>query len=188
MIWLVVLALMLAAFAVVSWPLLSSAKASEAEEVTTSGEWEDMVDQRNAAYQAIKELDFEHELGNLSQQDYQSLREQYRTRAAGLLRSLDRMIRSRGVKAAATSREGPAERVLQGGAMPAAEGGAPTQLARPAGQTLPCSACGKLVPLGDRFCSSCGAAQARLCPSCGAARPASDTFCGECGAHLESEA
>jgi len=188
MIWLVVLALMLAAFALVSWPLLSSAKASQAEEVTASAEWQDMVDQRNAAYQAIKELEFEHELGNLSQQDYQSLREEYRTRAAGILRSLDRLIRSRQAKTVATSPERPAKGVPQSTAVARAEGGALPQPARPSGPMLPCSACGEVVALGDRFCSNCGAAQARLCPSCGAARPVSDFFCGGCGARLGSEA
>lgn len=45
---------------------------------------------RDAAYAAIKDLEFEYQLGNLSDEDYRQLREEYVERAARALRRLER--------------------------------------------------------------------------------------------------
>ena len=90
MTYLVILALMLTAFAVVSWPLLDSAKGSASQDAEPDAEREELLNERDSMYRAIKELDFDYELGNLSSQDYESLRERYRSRAAAVLSSLDR--------------------------------------------------------------------------------------------------
>lgn len=180
MVYVGVLMLMLAAIAVVVWPLLSAAKAATATDDEVSPELEELVGQRDAAYRAIKELEFEHQLGNLSQKDYQTLRERYRSEAAGILQDLERVRLPQKETVAVTSARPAGARTQS----------SPKATAPPAaaldGRT--CSACGKPAPADDRFCWHCGAALERICPACHALRPSSDVFCGECGARLEGSA
>ena len=179
MIYIAVLMLMLSAIGVVAWPLLNSAKAPIATDGEPRPELEELAGQRDAAYRAIKELEFEYQLGNLSQQDYQTLRERYRSEAAGILRRLEqaRLPRKEAVPVASAS---PA------GAQAQSRKSAPAPAPVVDGRT--CHACGKLAPADDRFCWHCGAALERICPTCHALRPSSDVFCGECGARLEGSA
>jgi len=164
---------MLAAIAVVAWPLLNSAKAPAAADGELSPELEELAGQRDTTYRAIKELEFEHQLGNLSQQDYQALRERYRTEAAGILRQLERARRpEKESVAVSTGSQAPHK-----AAPPPAPATART-----------CRACGNSVPADDRFCWHCGAAVERICPACKTPRPSSDVFCGACGAQLEGSA
>jgi len=164
---------MLAAIAVVAWPLLNSAKTPAVADGELGPELEELAGQRDTAYRAIKELEFEHQLGNLSQQDYQALRERYRTEAAGILRQLERARRPEKETVAV-----PAGSRAQSKAAPAP---APTT-------ARTCRACGNSVPADDRFCWHCGAALERICPACHAPRPPSDVFCGACSAPLEGSA
>ena len=176
MIYMAVLMLMLSAIAVVAWPLLNSAKAPIATDGGPRPELEELAGQRDAAYRAIKELEFEHQLGNLSQQDFQALRERYRTEAAGILRQLERARRpeKETVPVSAGSQAQPQPKA------------APAPASAVGGRT--CPACGKSAPADDRFCWHCGTALERICPACQALRPSSDVFCGECGARLEGSA
>ncbi len=141
MTFLAVLLLMLAAFTVVAWPLIRSARDAR-REVGGTPPWNDLIGRRDAAYRAIKELDFEYQLGNLSEPDYRGLRERYRSEAAATLRELDAVMRGAG--AGEASPGGPAT--------PAAV--APTL---PAQADPPCPSCGKPVEAGDHHCGSCGA-------------------------------
>ena len=172
MIYIPVLMLMLAAIAAVAWPLLNSAKAPAAAQGELSLELEELAGQRDAAYRAIKELEFEHQLGNLSQQDFQALRERYRTEAAGILRQLER------------ARRPEKETVpVSAGSQAQSSKSAPAPASAVGGRT--CPACGKSAPADDRFCWHCGTSLERICPVCQAPRPSSDVFCGACGTRLE---
>ena len=175
MIYVAVLMLMLAAIAVVAWPLLNPAKSPVAADSELSHELDDLANERDTTYRAIKELEFEHQLGNLSQQDYQALRERYRTEAAGILRQLERARRPE-KQTAAVSAGSQAPRQPKAAAPPA------PAMART------CQACGNSAPADDRFCWHCGAALERICPACQTPRPSSDVFCGACGIRLEGSA
>jgi len=100
----VALLMTLAVFALVSYPLLRPGRGEADIVPTDHGGTEDLLAQRDAAYAAIKELEFEFHLGNLSQRDYEELRARYRQRAADILRRLDAAER----EAAAASNEGRA--------------------------------------------------------------------------------
>ncbi len=141
MTFLAVLLLMLAAFTVVGWPLIRSARDAR-REVGGAPPWNDLIGRRDAAYRAIKDLDFEYQLGNLSESDYRGLRERYRSEAAATLRELDAVMRGAG--AGEASPGGPAT--------PAAVAPAVSAQADP-----PCPSCGKPVEAGDHHCGSCGA-------------------------------
>jgi hypothetical protein len=141
MTFLAVLLLMLAAFTVVGWPLIRSARDAR-REVGGPPLWNDLIGRRDAAYRAIKELDFEYQLGNLSESDYRGLRGRYRSEAVATLRELDTVMIGAG--AGDVSPSGPST--------PAAVAPAVSIQAVP-----PCPSCGRSAEAGDRHCGSCGA-------------------------------
>jgi hypothetical protein len=181
MIYVVVLMLILVAISAVAWPLLNPARPSTTADGELSPELEELAGQRDTAYQAIRELEFDHQLGNLSQQDYQALRERYRTEAAGILRQLERA-------------KGPEKEAVAVAARAVSPRVAQARKERKASETAiaadgrACPACGKSVPAADRFCWHCGASLDRTCSVCQTPRPSNDAFCGACGARLESYA
>ena len=170
MTYVAILVLMLAAFSMVGWPLISSSRRATSE-ASGSSPWDDLIGQRDAAYAAIKELDFEYDLGNLSDSDYRDLRDRYRSRAASILQSLETAMGSAGGSKAADVPAAPA---------PAA----PTR-ARP--ETPACPSCGQSREAEALYCWSCGARLDRTCSNCDRAVKAGDRFCVGCGADLEAE-
>lgn len=55
-----------------------------------------LIAQRDSAYDAIRDLDFDFQLGKLSQADYDLLREKYKARAALALQQIDQLAGSTG--------------------------------------------------------------------------------------------
>lgn len=49
----------------------------------------ELEEEKTALYRALRELEFDHEAGHLSDADYEGLRERYETRAAALITDLD---------------------------------------------------------------------------------------------------
>ena len=187
-----------AVFGLVGYPLLRTPHRRAVAGPVDGRRREEILSRRDAAYAAIKELDFEHQLGNLSRQDYEDLRDRYRDRAAGVLQELDALDREE--KAARRqprpdghrgSRGGGAEDEIEqavallrrqwedkGLTSPyAAEGARPS-----AGWS--CPTCHEPVSNGDRFCGNCGTDQLRFCPACAAPREAGQRFCARCGERL----
>jgi hypothetical protein len=162
MIYVVILLVMLVSFTAVGWPLVTNSGGSRRE---SRGVFplERLIGRRDAAYRGIKELEFEYELGNLSEPDYRRLRERYRSEAAATLRELD----------AATA------------SSPASQAAVASADSPQAG--LSCPSCGREVELGDRYCWSCGGQLGRQCANCGALVQAGHQFCGGCGARVREE-
>lgn len=96
------------------------------------------VRERQALYDAIRDLDHDFETGKVSEEDHARLRAELRARAVALL---------------ARARE--AERAARRPA-PAEPGAPPGPEAGPAPPS--CAACGAAPRPGDRFCARCGAA------------------------------
>ena len=91
---------------------------------------EDFEARKNELYTAIKDIDFDYQMGKLSEEDYQELRQKYKAEAVELLKRIDAMRQSRKKR-----RKGKAAK---------------------AGVRF-CSQCGAQVGKNDRFCSECGA-------------------------------
>jgi hypothetical protein len=159
MTYVVILVLMLAAFSIVLWPLLSSVNRLRPETGGNSA-LDEMVSRRDSAYRALKELEFEYQLGNLSDSDYHDLRERYRAKAAVILQELEEAMAATG------------------------DGQAADGAADPDG-SLPCPSCRKPTERSDEYCWSCGATLEGRCPSCARAVSRSDDFCAYCGTRLE---
>jgi len=81
----------LPALAIVLWPLLRGrvdGTTPEAERPRDDRRLE-LEEEKSALYRALRELQFDHEAGHLSDPDYESLRERYETRAATLITEMD---------------------------------------------------------------------------------------------------
>jgi membrane protease subunit (stomatin/prohibitin family) len=50
-----------------------------------------------------------------------------------------------------------------------------------------CIACRSALPVGSRFCPSCGTAQTSRCPACNSPVGAGNVFCASCGARLQAD-
>lgn len=163
--------LMLLGFAVVAYPLMRPAARLVTGGAASEDELEELTRERDSAYAAIKELEFEYQLGNLSPEDFQGLRDQYAERAARALSRLD-AARERAAAAAAVAP-------------------APAPVPVPDIEPLPpgvCPLCRQPVEAEDRFCAECGAMLSRFCRACGAQRDPSETSCARCGAPFEAQA
>jgi cytochrome c-type biogenesis protein CcmH len=88
--------LVLPALALVLWPLLrgrADGAAPVAERPREDRRLE-LEEEKAALYRALRELEFDHEAGHLSDADHGSLRERYETRAAVLITELDALGRA----------------------------------------------------------------------------------------------
>ena len=86
-----IVAFVLPALAIVLWPLFRGRGADPG--LTADRPRDDrrleLEEEKTALYRALRELEFDHEAGHLSDADYEGLRERYETRAAALITDLD---------------------------------------------------------------------------------------------------
>jgi hypothetical protein len=164
----------------VAWPLLMG--NTRAEEFLGTRADESMLQrltaQRDNTYAAMKELEFELAMGNLSQQDFQPVYDRYKRRAVALLKRMDDVGEGR-----ASSKEVLAEidddRSWTEPAVRTAPSSPPSagsdldveqeiesyrsrsrtqEPARPASSGVSCPACGRPSPDPEAvFCGKCGA-------------------------------
>lgn len=137
--------LVLAVAVYVGQPLWSGSRRLAISPSLSARRREELLSQRESTYSAIKELDFEHDIGNMSEEDYRELRDRYRARAISLLQGLDQVEGGQGDLEELIEREVLARRKKQ----------------QPLQETLreaapPCHQCGAPRDVGDRFCSVCG--------------------------------
>jgi len=92
----------------------------------------DLIERKEAIYAAIKDIEFDYQMGKLSEEDFQALRQQYKDEAVGLLKKIDQVQHKPGKKGKAASQK--------------KEEVAPKF----------CSNCGDAVNRGDKFCVNCG--------------------------------
>jgi hypothetical protein len=81
----------IAAAVYVSWPLLVGSRQPETDDQDSERgvALDHLLVQKESIYSALKELEFDHAMGNLSQQDYQELVGRYEDRAIAVLKTID---------------------------------------------------------------------------------------------------
>lgn len=78
---------LLATAAAVAFAILPLVRGTQQAE-RGSTELGELASERDLAIDDIRELDFDHDLGNLSEEDHQALREQSKRRAVDILKKL----------------------------------------------------------------------------------------------------
>jgi len=87
--WVAIAAIGVPALALVLWPLLR-ARSGQAPAVASGPDRRlELAEEKAAAYHALKELQFDHESGSLSDDDFEALRDRYESRAGQVLAELD---------------------------------------------------------------------------------------------------
>jgi hypothetical protein len=114
----------------VAYPLLQ--KRQQRVSFADNHRAEELEARKAEIYAAIKDIDFDFQMGKLSKEDYEQLRSQYKSEAVGLLKRID---------------QAHGKRKDDGGARAGAD--------RP-GSAKFCHQCGQPLSSSDKFCSSCG--------------------------------
>jgi len=134
------LLLVLAAAWWITWPLLSPAGGDAFGSVDSGpgllAERTEIERERDNALAAIREADFDHRLGKLSDADYASLRGDQEERALAAMAAIER----------ATTGGGEPQRVARAAAPKSKQGKSEAAF---------CTGCGKPAR-GARFCAACG--------------------------------
>ena len=90
----------------------------------------DLVERKETIYAAIKDIEFDYQMGKLSEEDFKELRQQYKDEAIGLLKKIDKI---QGKKVKAKHHKKADARSIKY-----------------------CWICGTPVTKGDKFCINCG--------------------------------
>lgn len=148
----------------------------------------ELIAQRDAIYEAIRDADFDRETGKLTGDDHRRMRERLTAEGVRVLQELDELMQYDERQALeqeieheiAALREARAD-VTEG------DRRVPREVPKPAevdGKYVTCHACGERVRAGASFCTHCGASLTPTCPDCGTVVEAGDQFCSSCGAKL----
>ncbi len=111
---------------------------------------------------ALRDLEFDHQVGKITDDDYTNLRATLMLQAAAALEYQDKLDAELDTRL---------EQAIQ---------------LRRANQSKSqvCSHCGSALEPSDRFCRACGQPVESTCPKCGGKLYPTDTFCNRCGARL----
>src|SRR5579884_688981 len=191
MVVVVTLILLALVVAFVGYPLLRPSSPATAEG-PAAGQRDQLLAERENALAALKDLELEHSIGNLSRDDYDALRAAQRRKAVAILRELDEVRDA--VDAPADAPPSPLDNLALDARLEEEIARARRRLesgARDAVEPEPaCPSCGAPHAPSARFCSECGArfdAEALTCPACAAPRSPRDRFCPGCGAAFVEE-
>lgn len=145
--------LVVVVIAFIAYPLFTP---SHAETASAASALDSLIAQRDSVYDAIRDLDFDFQLGKLSQSDYVVLREKYKARAALALQEIDVAVSDDGALDAQIEAQ-----VAQLRTHPNRDGAIEREVARLRETKIKhavsrCGNCGTPCRAGDRFCASCG--------------------------------
>lgn len=171
----VILSLILggAALLAVAYPILLKGRAAPTATLSAQERLEELLAQRDAAYQALRELSFDHRVGKITDEDFVAFEANLKHTAADALRALDEF-----EQAADIDLDAYLERTISARKAALSAGG------------HRCPQCGQPAAAGDKFCTACGAAltvpaasgaAGVACRHCGNPLAAGDRFCAACG-------
>jgi len=139
--------IIVAVIAAVAYPLVFAPRGKMYHD---SNALDALTAQRESAYDALRDLDFDYQLGKLSQSDYAALREKYKTRAALILQQIDAT--GNGTDADAKIERQIAEMRRTKDDVIESE----IARRRAAKSKSFCAHCGMPYRAGDKFCVKCG--------------------------------
>lgn len=126
---------------IVGYPLVNAQRYQYAEAGLNGDDaFEHLASARNSVFEAIRDLEFDHATGKLSDADYQGMRARYDAKAAEVLQKMDAL---------------GAARTKRSSAKVEGTGVKPQTRVSNANRSF-CSHCGARVEATDRFCPTCG--------------------------------
>ncbi len=136
----------------VSYPLLRSKRLENHVPQSREGL---LQEQKEDVYAAIKEMDFDFEMGKISEDDYQKLRNQYKAKVLGIIKEIDTVDHQGEIETQQDEIETMIEREVQQlrakkKAVQIPDNG------KPVGQFNFCPQCGEKVIPNSNFCQNCG--------------------------------
>lgn len=159
--------LVIGIIAFIAYPLFNSPRGKFTE---SENEWDALMAQRDATYDALRDLDFDFQLGKLSKVDYDALRDKYKARAAYILQQIDALT---GTRVGTNGKDAEAQIEAQVAQLRRAKTTtahaetlahtpdavedeiARVRALRKAGGGF-CLQCGTPYQAGDKFCAKCG--------------------------------
>jgi hypothetical protein len=144
MIWIAGVALVAIAGFYVLTPLFAESRAAIDIELLAETELDRLLDRKAVIYRNLKDLDFEHMMGRLSDADYNRLEADYKNDAAVLLQKLDQLGASEGLDEA-IEKDIAARKVK----LFATVSAPPKEVPR-------CPSCGAEINPNKKFCADCG--------------------------------
>jgi RNA polymerase subunit RPABC4/transcription elongation factor Spt4 len=168
----VLLAILLSAAALyaVAHPILARARSAQPGPASARETLDELLARREAAFQALRELAFDHRVGKITDEDFTAFEAHLKQTAADALRALDLW---------ETDTDDALDRAM--------ERAVQARRASIAASNRTCPACGGLRADDDRFCATCGhelSAAGAACPNCKRPVEAGDRFCAGCGQPL----
>src|SRR3990172_4533239 len=83
--------LAIAVSAVIVWPLLRArSQVTIFNSFDSNHKAGDLQDRKETIYAAIKDIEFDYQMGKLSEEDFKALRQQYKEEAVSLLKEIDK--------------------------------------------------------------------------------------------------
>jgi hypothetical protein len=176
------IAMTVAALLIVAYPFIARSRTAEPAASSAQEELDELLARREAAFQALRELNFDHRVGKVSDDDFVIFEANLKEVAAGSLAALDTW-------------EAQADLSLD----PVLERAIDAKRTALLGSEQSCPGCGRPALADDKFCAACGAplladlpqplvVEADSCPKCGRPSGPDDRFCGSCGAQLPGRA
>jgi hypothetical protein len=142
MVWFACAALVLVTGCYILFPLFRQPKGTPGLDLPDETDLDRLLDRKAVVYRSLRDLDFEHAMGRLSDADYQRLQADYKNDAALLLQELDQLGDSEDLDKSierdiAARKTAPAARETE----------------RKANR---CPSCGAETVPGKKYCADCG--------------------------------
>ena len=144
MLWIPCAALALLAGGYILAPLFKGTDAALDIDLLAETELDRLLDRKAVIYRNLKDLEFEHAMGRLSESDYRRLEADYKNDAVNILAKLDGLGASEGLD----------ESIEKDIASRRAKLFAPDSGRRQ--ETKQCPSCGAEIIAGKKFCADCG--------------------------------
>ncbi len=148
--FIVIAILLIVVVGFVAYPLFTAQRGNKIE---TPNALDTLIAQRDSAYDAIRDLDFDFQMGKLSQSDYAAMREKYKARAALALQQIDAL--GGGDSKVDEQIEAQVAK-LRRAKTDSLEAEIAQLRASRASTQLKCIKCGAPIRAGDQFCAKCG--------------------------------
>ena len=152
--------MLVVAVPIVIKPLLND-KSIESSNPADSG-LDNLGDRHSELLLALRDLDFDYQIGKVTEEDYGALRQTLLVQAATALETREKQDAEQDARLEEAIR---LRRDKQS-------------------TTRECSQCGASLDLSDRFCRVCGKPVETTCPKCGEKMRPSDLYCNSCGTKM----